>query len=504
MLMIDYILSGREHGAASRVSRGPRGHCATTAWPRRRPDQACPPPFRTSLAAHTLQFHGRSALQTAAAQGQTACVEALVRTEKMRLLLDACEGEPDGRTALLLAVVGGHIATVAALLGFGASPERRDRGGMCALHLALSHQRPEVARAIVASGRANINACDATQSTPLMLAARMGSMDMVALLLRNGANVKLIDHDGHTAFELAEAHQQRECAQMLEAAAAIPAPFIRQASQAIVDTLDVPRAEDATADSPRLGAAQLDSTAAIPSAPATELLQVQVREQQAQLESMAQTREREREESTAQLRAAEAKNASLQHQLDESRRDVARLMEQIELAQSDQLPKIEADAIAETIQRQQIEQLRAQLASLDQQLVTERLQHKHERAALTEALQSARDGAQLQASQQAVAQANGRADLLLTELHAARAELAATQRHLSELLKKQSVLEQADDAALKVQRLESRLALEVEVHQDTQGKLAQALEQLSDLSRGNVWKHGMNIPSTHAAGCGST
>ena len=151
----------------------------------------------------TLLFQGWTALQAAASGGHVDCIQLLLRSEKQRMLIDACEGEKDGRTALHIAVVAGHVHAAEALLLFGANPDKRDRSGQAALHLALVNKQLVVAQALIASGKANINICNAKQMTPLMLAAQLGEAWLVDLLLQSGANVNMIDDDGNSALDIA-------------------------------------------------------------------------------------------------------------------------------------------------------------------------------------------------------------------------------------------------------------------------------------------------------------
>jgi TonB family protein len=71
-----------------------------------------------------------------------------------------------GRTALMLAVEGGHDEIVEALLEAGAGVDRQDEAGETALHLAAHHGRASAARLLLEAG-ADFGLRDAEGRTPL-------------------------------------------------------------------------------------------------------------------------------------------------------------------------------------------------------------------------------------------------------------------------------------------------------------------------------------------------
>jgi uncharacterized protein len=172
-----------------------------------------------------------TALMYAARQGARAAVEALAEAGAD---LDATD--PDGSTALALAVINGHADVVAFLLDKGANPNVADRTGMTPLYAAvdlhtmqLGFGRPdpppsvvagsvEMVRALLAHG-ANPNARLSSRilkrvytagdgklgkgATPYMRAARAGDVALMKILLAAGADPALTQENGNGPLLLA-------------------------------------------------------------------------------------------------------------------------------------------------------------------------------------------------------------------------------------------------------------------------------------------------------------
>jgi len=115
----------------------------------------------------------------------------------------------DGETAMALAVQGGHVSVVRALLGAGADANLR-ADGETPLHRALSQQaleprsRPDVIRALVHGG-ADPNQRDHDGLTPLMRAVieGRGAERTVRLLVSLGADLEAEHSSGLRALDLA-------------------------------------------------------------------------------------------------------------------------------------------------------------------------------------------------------------------------------------------------------------------------------------------------------------
>lgn len=160
---------------------------------------------------------GMTALMRAAAAGETAEVERLVergagveqrvRAELVReLLAFLWLGPPPpardpGYTALHFAVRDGHIETVRALLAGGVRlQDRDDPPGLSPLDVAVVH--PDVPPAMVLllleRGHPANPAPGASRLTPLHVTAERGTPEVVAALLRAGADLDARDGEGMT------------------------------------------------------------------------------------------------------------------------------------------------------------------------------------------------------------------------------------------------------------------------------------------------------------------
>lgn len=142
--------------------------------------------------------------------GNTAPIEARARSVLEALLAvshgppKAAPSPPAGEPATLeryLFVYArfGLVAELARLGEGGVRIAATDQRGNSALHHACADARMEAARWLIEHG-ADANSTGAKQATPLMLAARSGSVPLVELLLGRGARVAAQDQEGATAL----------------------------------------------------------------------------------------------------------------------------------------------------------------------------------------------------------------------------------------------------------------------------------------------------------------
>ena len=110
--------------------------------------------------------------------------------------------DSEGRTALLLASMEGHVRIVTLLLEKGASPNAMDGDGKSALRHAL-HVHPEVAKALLEGG-ADANQRDGDGRRLLMNAVIGGDPATVRLLLEGGADPSIRDNEGLSPLVIAE------------------------------------------------------------------------------------------------------------------------------------------------------------------------------------------------------------------------------------------------------------------------------------------------------------
>lgn len=104
-----------------------------------------------------------------------------------------------GESALMLASFKGNLSAVQALLARGAVVNHE---GWTALHYAVTNNQWAIAQLLL-SAKAAVDALSPNQTTPLMMAARNGNIELVKLLLQRGANDTLKNTAGLSAEDFA-------------------------------------------------------------------------------------------------------------------------------------------------------------------------------------------------------------------------------------------------------------------------------------------------------------
>ena len=140
------------------------------------------------------QWYGQTALMWAAAENHAAVVEALVRRGAE---VDARANvlEPPSREILDFRTDKNGQALQTLLTTF-------PKGGQTPLLFAARHGSLGAARALVAAG-ANLNLADPDGISPTLLAIRNGHYDVAALLVEKGADVNAVDRAGRTPLYVA-------------------------------------------------------------------------------------------------------------------------------------------------------------------------------------------------------------------------------------------------------------------------------------------------------------
>jgi len=122
----------------------------------------------------------------------------------------------DKSTALMWASFNGHTPVVAYLLDKGADVDAKDTNGRSALLYASSGPYPETVGLLLRKG-AEVNIQGKSEGfTPLMMAASEGHINVVRILLLNGASVGIIDRDGDTASKFAREKGHPEVLKLLQ------------------------------------------------------------------------------------------------------------------------------------------------------------------------------------------------------------------------------------------------------------------------------------------------
>lgn len=159
---------------------------------------------------NALDARGRNALAIAIKEDSDKAVKSLLAAPTLALNARSKSGE----TPLMLAAIKGRLDWVQAMVKRGASINQE---GWTPLHYACSGPDNGVAAWLISQG-AEINARSPNGSTPLMLAAGYGALDLTPVLLKAGADVSLRNQQGMNAADFARKADRERILKQLEAA----------------------------------------------------------------------------------------------------------------------------------------------------------------------------------------------------------------------------------------------------------------------------------------------
>jgi ankyrin repeat protein len=121
-----------------------------------------------------------------------------------------------------------YIKCVQILLKYGANVNHKDNNGLTALHKAANNGNCDIL-ALLLKGGADINALakysnDNSTTKPsvsaLLLATQNGNVECVQILLKNGANVNHKSNNGDSALQMAIDHGEKKIVRLLVKAGA--------------------------------------------------------------------------------------------------------------------------------------------------------------------------------------------------------------------------------------------------------------------------------------------
>ena len=172
--------------------------------------------IKAGADASATNRYGVTPLALAATNGNAGIIDALLDAGA-----DANSASPEGATALMTAARTGSRAAVKTLIDHGAGVNAREQSfGETALMWAAAEDHPDVVQLLIESGaeldarsvplgfaRFRFNLATMVNTvlprgslTPLMLAARQGSLASARVLVDRGAALNLTDPDGTTAI----------------------------------------------------------------------------------------------------------------------------------------------------------------------------------------------------------------------------------------------------------------------------------------------------------------
>lgn len=182
--------------------------------------------------ADRVHSNGKTALMVAAKEGDNERIRELIdkgadvnrsnNNGGTPIMYAALSGKPDtvslllergarvdavaenGWTALMIASVKGYVAVARLLLERGAEPNQADVYSWTPLMRAVYEQRLQMARLLARHRRTRVNQRGENGVTALHLAVVKGNVDIVKLLLAQGADPDIKDNSGRTALDFAK------------------------------------------------------------------------------------------------------------------------------------------------------------------------------------------------------------------------------------------------------------------------------------------------------------
>lgn len=125
----------------------------------------------------------------------------LIQSLKLRGA-DVNKQDTFGTLPLVEAAQNYQLSTVYLLLGFGASPRRRDRKGQMSLNATALSRNPKMAQLLGGSHADKENYATYATTKASEIAATEGYMDVVRILLSAGPNVNAFTHGAHNVIPL--------------------------------------------------------------------------------------------------------------------------------------------------------------------------------------------------------------------------------------------------------------------------------------------------------------
>jgi ankyrin repeat protein len=160
------------------------------------------------LSAASLQTDTR--LADAAMTPDREAVRSLLKQK-----VDVNAPQPDGTTALHWAVRQDDLETADLLIRAGANVKAANRFGATPLSLAATNGNAAMIEKLLKAGEDSNAVVSESGDTVLMLAARTGRPDAVAMLLNHGADVNKTNATGQTALMWAAAERNAAAVQVL-------------------------------------------------------------------------------------------------------------------------------------------------------------------------------------------------------------------------------------------------------------------------------------------------
>jgi len=152
--------------------------------------------IKAGVSPNTLDPKGNPMLIVAIRDKSLKVVDLLLADPATDINLSNKSGE----NPLMMASIEGELPLVETLV----LKKKADvnKSGWAPLHYACTTGRLNVAEFLVANG-AKVNALSPSDTTPLMMAVNSGNEMLIKFLLDNGADLRMRNHEGYSAIDVA-------------------------------------------------------------------------------------------------------------------------------------------------------------------------------------------------------------------------------------------------------------------------------------------------------------
>lgn len=152
--------------------------------------------IKSGVSPNTLDPQGNPMLIVAIRDKSLKVIDLLLDNKA----IDVNLANKSGENALMIASIEGELPIVETLIL--KKKAEVNRPGWTPLHYACSTGRLSVAQFLVANG-AKVNALSQSDTTPLMMAVSSGNEVLIKFLLDNGADLRIRNHEGFSAIDVA-------------------------------------------------------------------------------------------------------------------------------------------------------------------------------------------------------------------------------------------------------------------------------------------------------------
>lgn len=152
--------------------------------------------IKSGVSPNTLDPKGNPMLIVAIRDKSFKVIDLLLANQAIDVNLVNKSGE----NPLMIASIEGELPVVETLVL--KKKAQVNNSGWTALHYACATGKLSVAEFLVANG-AKVNALSPSETTPLMMAVNSGNEVLIKFLLDNGADLRMRNHEGYSAIDVA-------------------------------------------------------------------------------------------------------------------------------------------------------------------------------------------------------------------------------------------------------------------------------------------------------------